>query len=160
LKALVIYDSKYGNTERIARAIADGIGGEARHFGDVDKPAVAGYDLIVAGSPTQGGRPTTALNNWLYDLPGGSLKGTEAAAFDTRFDPADRGVGLRLLMRVIGFAAPKVAKALRVKGAREASPPEGFIVMDTEGPLREGELERAKAWGEALARSASRAPAA
>jgi flavodoxin I len=49
-------------------------------------------------------------------------------------------------MKVIGYAAPKIAKSLIAKGGRQVAPPEGFIVLDKEGPLRDGELERAAAW--------------
>jgi hypothetical protein len=68
------------------------------------------------------------------------------AVFDTRFAKNAHGIGLRLLMNTIGFAAEKMARALQQKGGRPLVEPAGFIVKDKEGPLKKGELERAVAW--------------
>jgi hypothetical protein len=48
------------------------------------------------------------------------------------------------------FAAPQMAKKLRVRGAELLMPPEGFFVVDREGPLEEGEAERAAKWAASL----------
>ena len=88
----------------------------------------------------------------LYE--GRSLRGVRAAAFDTRFDMAavDSRM-LRLAARVAGdnaYAASRIVAQLEAAGAEVVAEPEGFIVVDTEGPLRAGELERAAAWGASL----------
>ena len=79
----------------------------------------------------------------------------QTAAFDTRVDTASSGLPLRLLMSVIGYAAPKIAKELSAHGGLQARPPEGFIVEGREGPLRDGELERAIEWARSVHASVS-----
>lgn len=151
MTALVVYDSAYGNTHRIAEDIARGIGDgvPARRLGEACPEALAGVDLLVVGSPTQGGRATAATQAWLGRLP--ALSGARIAAFDTRIAAAEQGFALRALMGIIGYAAPRIHKALVAAGGKSAAAPEGFIVGGKEGPLREGESERAAAWGRALA---------
>jgi flavodoxin len=157
MKALVIYDSQYGNTEKIARAIGQALSaaGETAvfHAGQVTAGALEGRDLIVVGSPTQAFHATKPIDELLQ---GHALQGIRAAAFDTRFDMAEvESRMLRMAVKLAGenaYAAPRIAAQLEKDGATLVVPPEGFIVTDTEGPLREGELERAAAWaGQILA---------
>ena len=103
-------------------------------------------DLLVVGSPTQGGRPTKALQAYIGRFSSKALSGVRVAAFDTRFTSTDHGIRLRLLMRTIGFAAPRIAASLRAKSGELATEPEGFFVANKEGPLKPGELERASIW--------------
>ena len=60
MKTLVVYDSVYGNTEEIAKAIGDAISGEIKmvHISAENLKELAGIDLLIIGSPTHGGRPT------------------------------------------------------------------------------------------------------
>jgi flavodoxin len=152
MNALVVYDSAYGNTEKLARVLADALGEGARVLlaDQVQSHDLAQLDLLLVGSPTQGGRPTRPIAKLIGDLPSGSLQQTRVAAFDTRLQASQQGFGLRLLMKVIGYAAPRIARSLQAKGGRLASPPEGFIVQEKEGPLKQGELERAASWAESL----------
>ena len=147
MKGIVLYDSTYGNTEILARKIAETFS-EARALAvnEASTSDLRGYDLLIVGSPTQGGRPTSGLMQFLKSVPDDSLVGIRVAAFDTRFAAQDRGISLRILMRLIGYAAPRIAAALQSKGGRLAAPPEGFIVQGKEGPLKAGELERAARW--------------
>lgn len=152
MRALIVYDSAYGNTERIAQAIGSAIGGEVRlaRAGEVDPSELASLDLLVVGSPTQGFRPTKPLQALIDSLPTDALQNIRVAAFDTRMPEAEVGRGLRLIMKVGGYAAPRIAKALEKKGAKLVRPPEGFIVKGREGPLAEGELERAADWAKGI----------
>jgi flavodoxin len=152
MKALVIYDSQYGNTEKLARALGDALGDGAKVLtaGEVQTDDQAQLDLLVVGSPTQGGRPTAPVAQFISKLPPGSLQQTRVAAFDTRIEASRQGLGMRLLMRVIGYAAPRIANGLQAKGGKLAAPPEGFIVQDKEGPLKQGELDRAASWARSL----------
>ena len=153
MTALVVYDSLYGNTSQIADAIASGFGpGTTSHrISELDPQRLPDFDLLVAGSPTQGGRPTKRMQEWLAQIP--SLVGRGSASFDTRIDPkASNGV-LRVLIGLIGFAAPRISRLLAARGAAAVAPPEGFIVTGKEGPLQEGEYARASAWAQALAAS-------
>lgn len=156
MKALVIYDSVFGNTEKVARAIAEGLGKKAAV--DLKRPAemtadgLADFDLLVVGSPTRSFQATEATAALLKSLPAGCLKGRRAAAFDTRIDAKDiKQAAFRFMVSTGGYAAKKIADRLKKAGAELAAAPEGFIVEATEGPMRAGELERAAAWGERLA---------
>lgn len=144
MRTLVVYDSVYGNTERIAEAIAAALACDARRAGDTNPAQLGALDLLVVGSPTQGGRPTPAIRELLAAAPAGVLTHTVAAAFDTRIVP--RRVASRLFLNVLGYAAGRIGAALRRKGARLAGEPEGFIVEGKEGPLRAGEEDRAVEW--------------
>jgi flavodoxin len=89
MNALVVYDSQYGNTERIARAIADTL----REFAQVRVVTVAstnptelqGVDLLIVGCPTQGWRPTQTIQSFLEEVSSELIGGLAVACFDTRF---------------------------------------------------------------------------
>lgn len=157
MHALVVYDSQWGNTEAIARAIGGSLGPDVRikRATEWSNADLEGCELLVIGSPTQGGRPLSPITTLIAGLPGNALADARVAAFDTRLASSERGFALRLLMRAIGFAAPKIAKAMQSKGGRLALPPEGFLVEDKEGPLKPGERERAAAWAATLREAAA-----
>ncbi len=163
MKAIVVYESHWGNTAAIARAIAEGLGPAARALstGEADDTALAGADLIVAGAPLLGfSLPTEAMvkslaanqvrdptppdlshpamRTWLEALSKGNGR---AAAFETRiwWSP--------------GSAAKTILTKLAEKGYTPTAGPQRFIVRGKYGPLRGGELERARGWGAELARA-------
>jgi flavodoxin len=140
VKALVVYDSLYGNTENIAKAIGDAISGEVDvlRVGVVNSSELNPCDLLIVGSPTHGGRPTSALQDFLKEIPESAVHNVKGAAFDTRFSSR--------LVRIFGYAAEKIATILKKKGGNLILSPEGVFVKDKEGPLKEGELERAARW--------------
>jgi flavodoxin len=138
VKALVVYDSAYGNTRQVAEAIVaslEPLQAEALSVTDFKAPALAEGDLLVVGSPINGWRPTPKITEMLTTLGGGRLNGVKAAAFDTR---------VRFFLH--GDAAKKMTKALRTGGAEIISKPMAFYVQGSEGPLRSGELDKAAAW--------------
>lgn len=156
MKALVLYDSQFGNTEKIARAIGDTLAKEAEttllRAAAATPQALSGYDLIIVGSPTQRFNAMETVGGLLAGL---SLANVKAAAFDTRFDMAVvESRMLRMAVKIAGdsaaYAAPRIAAGLEKAGANLVVEPEGFIVEETEGPLRPGELERAGAWAEEI----------
>ncbi len=152
MKALVVYDSVFGNTEKIAQETGAALGAEARRVGEVRPEQLAGLDLLVVGSPTRAFRPTPAMSAWLKGLPTGSLKGAKVAAFDTRMtqEAIDSAVFiLKILVKAFGYATGNIAKQLQRAGG-ELAAAEGFFVGGTEGPVVEGELERAAAWAKQL----------
>jgi len=102
-------------------------------------------DLFIVGSPTQGGRPTLAIRDFLDKAPEPSLQNINVAAFDTRFSTKFVGI--------FGYAAGRIASNLKGKGGTLAASPEGFFVNGTQGPLREGELERAADWAKGIVES-------
>ncbi|HKX72465.1 MAG TPA: flavodoxin family protein [Candidatus Saccharimonadales bacterium] len=155
MKALILYDSTYGNTEKVAQAMAKAMPSiyqvDVLPLKDTHITDIITSDLIIVGSPTQAGRPTVALQHYLANLPTNVLGGIRVAAFDTRFEPANHGFWLRKLMRFIGFAANPIAKLLQSKHGTLVVPPEGFIVQDKTGPLKQGELKRAEFWAKDVA---------
>jgi flavodoxin len=155
MKILVLYDSVFGNTQKIAEAIAAGFGSGAEvellHVAAATPDGMVGRDIVVVGSPTRGFQPTPELAKLLKSFPTGTLEGAKVAAFDTRFkaDELD-SAGVRFIVKTGGYAAKRIAALLQKAGGTLAAPGEGFYVEDTEGPLKDGELERASAWAQAL----------
>ncbi|MBI5037927.1 MAG: flavodoxin family protein [Candidatus Kerfeldbacteria bacterium] len=152
MKTLVIFDSQFGNTQKIAEAIKLGLSGDVlmKRASDVLPEDFTSLGILVVGSPTQGGRATQAVQACINALPAGSLKDVRVAAFDTRFNAEKYNIGYRLILRTVKYAAQKIAKDLESKGGQLIIKPEGFFVSDKEGPLADGELDRAKAWGAQL----------
>jgi flavodoxin I len=148
MKVLVVYDSVYGNTEQIARAIGGAIAGDVRviRAGDASPADLEGIDLLIAGAPTQGGRPSPAMQGFLKEVTESVVRGVGIATFDTRISA--KWVG------IFGYAAGKIAKNLEKKGGNIILKPEPFFVKGTQGPLKEGELERAAGWAQEVIRSA------
>ena len=152
MKALVVYDSKFGNTERIAQVIGDALGSsyevEVLHVGNVAPDQFEGLELLIVGSPTQRFNPTEGITNFLKSLPSNGLKGIKVAAFDTRLTIEDiqEIAILAFFVRIFGYAAKPIGNGLKRKGGELVLPPEGFYVEGTEGPLVEGEVERAEDW--------------
>jgi flavodoxin len=150
---MVAYDSTYGNTEQVARAIGAALGPgdsvEILRVGDVTLEQLAGLSLLVVGCPTQKFSPTGATTRMLKSIPNGELNGVKVAAFDTRITEAEieRIKILAFFVKLFGYAAEPVADRLRKKGGDLVAPPEPFYVTGTEGPLLDGELERAGEWG-------------
>jgi flavodoxin len=152
MKTLIVYDSVYGNTEKVAQAIGAALpaaaGAEVLKAADAGKENLAGVNLLFVGSPTQAFRPLKPVTTFIRGLPGGSLKGVRVAAFDTRMDVKKvNNAVLTFFESIFGYAAKPIADGLAKKGGQPAAEPEGFFVEGSEGPLREGELERAKEWG-------------
>ncbi len=152
MKALVVYDTFFGNTEQIARAIGDGLSAEAVKVDSVTPQQLAGLDLLVVGSPTRAFSSSPNTKAFLKGLASGSLQGVKVASFDTRITLEDSTSGfLNVMMRIFGWAAKPIAKQLKKKGGTLTAEPEGFAVMESKGPLKAGELERAATWGRGLA---------
>jgi flavodoxin I len=150
MKALVVYDSLYGNTEKIAKAIGEAIEAKTLKVSEANLSELASFNLLIVGSPVQGGRATKAVQDFLGKIPANALKNVNIASFDTRFSPKEKGFGIRILIKVFGYAAGRIAQSLQSKGGHLVTQPEGFIVEGKEGPLREGELERAAQWGKEI----------
>ena len=150
VNVLVIYDSAYGNTEKIAKAITHTVNQSddirLALVGDIKPTALKAIDLLIVGSPTQNGKPTQSIQDYLSDLPSDTLAGIKVAAFDTRYALDEHGVSMKLYMKKVGFAAPRIAASLRVKGGELVTEPVGFIVGEKEGPLRDEEFKRASTW--------------
>jgi len=141
MRTAIVYDSQYGNTERIAQGIADALReyGEVRtvRIGFAHADTLQGIDTLILGSPTQGWNATQAMRAFLDQIPAGQLHGLAIACFDTRFQKP---------RWMTGSAAVKMAKRLQRMGFSLIALPESFFVKGSEGPLLDGELERAAIW--------------
>lgn len=178
MRAYVVYESMFGNSHAVADAVATGIRtaapeAEVTVVNVRDAPDDLRADLLVVGGPTHAfsmSRPETrasreqhltsdeardaaagepgadtgrGVREWLDQLTG--LDGVPAATFDTR-------VGRPVPKR----AASGMAKRLRVAGCALVAAPQGFHVRGMHGPLVDGELDRATAWGRQVAGEAGR----
>ena len=153
MKTLLVYDSIYGNTERIAQAIGKALGArnEMRilRATDVEPTDLATLNLLIVGSPTQQFRASPAMKKFLSEIRKGELNNVQVTAFDTRLEMED--MPSRILppfVKIFGYAAKPMADALVSKGGKLIASPEGFLVKGMEGPLKDGELERAARWAE------------
>lgn len=147
MNALIVYDSMYGNTETIARAIAEGVTGNAKiikadnaGLSDMDN-----IDLLIVGSPTQGGRYTKTIEAFLNDISGKIQGDTKIAVFDTRMPST--------WVKIFGFAANKLADFFKKEGFDTVVEPAFFMVQSAKGPLVNGEREEATLWAEKLCRT-------
>ena len=151
MKILVVYDSVFGNTEKIAQAIGAALTPQGEvttvRVSNVTLEQLTGLEFLIVGSPTRGFRPTEGITKFLKRLAINGLKGVKVAAFDTRLASTDiQSALLRAFVRIGGYAAKPIADQLKKCGGELVIPPEGFFVKASEGPLKEGELERAAAW--------------
>jgi len=137
MKTLVIYDTNYGNTKKIAKAVASklGKGTKTVSVADLKKKDLKGIDVLVAGCPVIASSPTEKMSRFLTSLKDNELKGIKAASFDTR-------------MKLFFFtdAAKKISKELTRAGAVIIAKPQDFYVRKAKGPLRDGEMEKAVVW--------------
>jgi thioesterase domain-containing protein len=165
LHALVVYESMFGNTEKIAGAVADGLrqqGLEVTLAGVLDAaPAdTYTYDVLVVGAPTHAfslsrastrsdavrqGAPAAAagpgLRDWIAAMKRSARRtALVAAAFDTRVSK----------VRHIPKAASTRAAHMLARNGFQVLRPKGFVVTDIAGPLEDGELARAAAWGRSI----------
>ena len=160
-EAMVVYDSMYGNTKQVAEAIGLALGSpddvEIVRASDARPTQLAGLTLLIVGSPTQKFRPLGAVTSFLKSIPGNELHGVKVAAFDTRFTEStvEKVRILAFFVKIFGYAAKPIADRLQSKGGELVVPPAWFYVADTEGPLLEGELERAAAWAKQIVAKSS-----
>ncbi|MFO7691173.1 MAG: flavodoxin domain-containing protein [Cryobacterium sp.] len=161
MRALVVYESQWGNTERVARAIATELG-TTMQVEIVDSDAapstLTGFDLVCVGGPTHAfsmtrastrkdaaaqhnapHTPTRGIREWLADLD--PAPGVKAATFDTRVDKP----------RLPGSAARAAKQELRSHGCDIVAKQQSFRVHGYDGPLIDGELERAADWARQVA---------
>jgi flavodoxin len=143
MNILVVYDTTYGNTEKLAKAIGAAVGGgRVARIAEASSAALGKAELLIVASPTMGGRPTEAISRFLNGIPAGSLKNVKVAAVDTRLKAK--------WVKIFGYAAEKIAAKLAKCGGTPVAPPEGFFVGGAKGPLADQELERAAAWAKRI----------
>jgi flavodoxin I len=156
MKTMIVYDSLYGNTEKIAQIVGNTIRkqGEVEviRVGNMKLNMLSGAELLVVGSPTQKFRPTDAMRIFLKNIPQNGLKGVKVAVFDTRLTQSEieKTPPLPFFVKIFGYAAERMVKILKIKGGSLVVPGEGFLVEGTKGPLVPGEEQRAEEWAKKL----------
>ena len=151
MKTLVVYELFFGNTEKIALAIGKALGladsgchqsGKCK-TGSIERIGITDCRITHTRLPTLPGDESILSRV----CRSGALKGIKVAAFDTRVAIGPKTPGfLKLMVKLFGYAAEPIARRLVRKGGAQVLQPAGFLVLESEGPLQDGELERAAAW--------------
>ncbi len=146
MNALVVYYSKFGNTQSVAETIAETLraAGSVRltDAGQLAASDISHLDLLVVGTPTHVANLPKEVRPILEALPKRVLNGVRVAAFDTSYK-------MNWFLSLFTASRP-LNRKLRQLGGKQIVPPESFFVVEKEGPLFEGELERAKTWAETI----------
>ncbi|HEV7231654.1 MAG TPA: flavodoxin domain-containing protein [Bacteroidia bacterium] len=137
METLIVYDSNYGNTEKVAKFIEKQFtnGAKAVSVDKLQESDWTGVKLLIVGSPIHAWRPSEKTSSFIKGLSPDKLKGILVTGFDTRVKSI-----------FSGDAATKIAKGLKLHGARLIASPIGLRVKGKEGPLLKGELHRAVVW--------------
>ena len=144
-KAVVIYDTKFGNTEKIAKAVARGIEEQGVTVAclkveDVDPDTLGEYDFLALGGPTHGFGISKPMKDFLTKLETGDLRAKRAFAFDTKFGS-----------RFAGSAAKGIENRLKTLGMNIVRSRSSAFVKGPKGPLDENMIEKFRKIGVELA---------
>lgn len=148
MKGMVVFDTSYGNTQKIAETISgtlkeSGIGADTFYVKDVKKLVADDYDFLVLGSPTEFGTMSLTVKGLLGKVKNKEWANKPFAAFDTE-NPEN-------IERKQGSAAEKIAEKLTGKQMNQLLPVLKALVLGWKGPLQEGEIERAREYARELA---------
>jgi flavodoxin len=151
MKILILYDSYFGNTEKIAKTIYQSLQDkgdvEIHNVKDFKQEMLDNVNLLIVGSPTRAFRATESTTKMIKSIKDGSLNCTKVATFDTRMDiEKSNSKILAFMVNLFGYAAEPMLKQLTKKGGIPITEPIGFYVEDTEGPLSKDEEQKAKEW--------------
>jgi flavodoxin len=152
MKTVIVYDTLYGNTGLLARVIANRLPDTSLvHVDALTSEKLDGVQLIFAGSPSRGYNATQKLRTAVEALPKASLKGKSVAVFETRLNAAKHMPRIiRYLLKNTGWGDAKLDALFLRKGAQLISPLGLFYVVSQEGPLREGETNKAEQWAKQI----------
>ncbi len=148
MKGIVVYDTSYGNTKKVAETIAEtlkesGIEVDLFHVKDVKKLSGKDYSFLVLGSPTKFGTMSFAVRGFLGRVKSEEWMNKPFAAFDTE-NPEN-------VEKKQGSAGEKIAQKLMEKKMNQLAPVLKALVHEMKGPLLEGEIERTKEYARGLA---------
>lgn len=148
----IVYDSVYGNTAKVAGAIGEELERDNTvrllTVQEAQTADFTGADLLIVGSPTRGFRPTPGISEFIEGL---DKCPAAVAVFDTRIDlETVNPQPLRWVIDVGGYATSRMTSAVERHGLQLRGQPAAFLVSGTEGPLKDGELDRARSWSRGL----------
>lgn len=148
MKTLIIYGSVFGNTAQAANFLADTLGTEVviKPLAETVAADISVAERIIVATPTHAGRASQPWQNFLKFLPGDIWQGKRVAVFSTGLPPQGQNFFLKILLRILGYAAAPTLALLLKKGALLAGEPLNLMVASKQGPLLPGELERLSAW--------------
>lgn len=146
MKSIVVFDSNYGNTKKIADIIAKTLEAKSISVSDVSANNLESLDLLIVGCPIIGWMPTQKMQTFLSKLNHETISGVKFATFDTR-----------VKLFIHGDAMKKIASKLTSLGAIQITDPMAFYVKNKEGTLLEGETTKATTWAELIERAISKA---
>lgn len=154
MNIMIVFESFYGNTERVAQTIADGLQ-QCGHVTTVrvspDLPLdLASVDLLVLGCPIISWKPSMGMQAFIGKITPLEFRGKPFVCFDTR---------VRGPKWIVGDACEGMTASLSAMGGRPLTPPEKFFVRSKQGPLEKDELEHAAAWTKILVQKSVEKPA-
>lgn len=155
MNILLVCDSLYGNTQNLAEIIQEEL---ARfhsitliNIADFTNELLLQHDVLLIASPTHAFRAKQETIDMLDGLDDNLIKNYPVLSFDTRIELTTIKNRLwRWMVNKAGYASPFINKQLKSKGALVLAEPKGFLVMDKEGPIKSGEIEKAQLWTEEL----------
>ena len=154
MQVLIVYDSVFGNTKAVAEAVSKAFKEPEVTLVKVSEASVSlveKAEVLLVGSPTRAMSPMPSIIAWLKALDKDALKGKRTAVFDTRMDSEELDSKVYSFFEgLFGHAVESMEKALKRKGAKLVMRGEGFIVTASEGPLRDGETDRATEWAKGI----------
>jgi menaquinone-dependent protoporphyrinogen IX oxidase len=153
MKGIVVYDTSYGNTKKIAETIAEtmkesGIEVDLFDVKNVKKLSAKDYNFLILGSPTRFGTMSFAIRGFLGKVKNEEWVNKPFAAFDTE-NPEN--IEKARIEKKEWSAAEKIAAKLKDKKMKQLSPVLKAAVFGQKGPLKEGEIERTKEYARELA---------
>jgi flavodoxin I len=156
-KAVIMFDTRYGNTEKIAQALAEGIRknsmeAESLNIRDVSISTLVEYDFVAIGGPTHYTTASEPIKDFLRKLDQANLKGKYGFAFDTRVDSFWAGSAAKLIerkLKALGLKIVRPHSSAIVRGAEEGKKSKEAETVETREEkkarrTREKEEKRAK----------------
>ena len=150
MKILILYDSFFGNTKKLAEEVKELLKEEhsasLKNVRDTEVSEISEYGLLIAGSPTRAFRPSENFKPFLKGINKTEFKGKKFMAFDTGIPREDVPGFVSFLIKLFGYASTSIHKKLLKKGGIPIAAPETFFVGGKEGPIKDGEIKRIKNW--------------
>jgi flavodoxin len=151
MKTIIVYDSVFGNTEKIAKTMAQSIENQCEikitHINQLQLKDLQDINLLIIGSPTRGFEPTKPIAEALRKIKVKDYPFLMVAVFDTRIDVVKiNNIILNIFVKFCGYAVDTMEKIVRNNSLRLVGEGKGFFVEESEGPLRVDETNKAAQW--------------
>ncbi len=149
MKAVIVYDSYFGNTKIVSEEIQKNLKGEIKvvFVEDFNFDMLDNIDLLIVGSPTRAFNASEKINKFIKSLNESKIKNIDVIAFDTRMDVEKiNNKFLTFMAKHFGYASEKIEKKFKKLGANIKIPSQGFYVEGEKGPLQKGENKKIKEW--------------